>query len=141
MSQNRDQPEVQLHIGTFEVYVLAHVTSRISIVTILFPHQFLPPAFFVYTYKTSAFITGKCRLKVKSAGGTYQDGGNNSIWHQNGILMAYFRTCALKKSGQIFTKVGLLVDLYSVIVSYLVIYIIWFLLGLLNMVQHVVVVL
>ena len=29
-----------------------------------------------YKYKTSAFVTGKCRLKVKSAGGTCQDGGN-----------------------------------------------------------------
>ena len=28
--------------------------------------------------------------------------------------MAYFRTCALKKWGQVFTRVGLLVDLYSV---------------------------
>ena len=30
--------------------------------------------------------------------------------------MAYFRTCALKKRGQVFTRVGLLVDLYSVTV-------------------------
>ena len=29
--------------------------------------------------------------------------------------MAYFRTCALKKRGQVFTRVGLLVDLYSVV--------------------------
>ena len=29
--------------------------------------------------------------------------------------MAYFRTCSLKKRGQVFTRVGLLVDLYSVI--------------------------
>ena len=27
--QNRDQPEVQLYVGTFEVYVLAHVALRI----------------------------------------------------------------------------------------------------------------
>ena len=27
-----------------------------------------------YKYKTSAFVTGKCRFKVKSAGGTCQDG-------------------------------------------------------------------
>ena len=33
MSQNRDQPEVQIHVGTFEVYVVAHVALRISIVT------------------------------------------------------------------------------------------------------------
>ena len=32
----------------------------------------------------------------------------------HGILMAYFRTCALKKWGQVFTRVGLLVNLYSV---------------------------
>ena len=29
-TQNRDQPEVQLCVGTFEVDVLAHVASRIS---------------------------------------------------------------------------------------------------------------
>ena len=52
----------------------------------------------------SAFVTGKCRLRFKSAEGTYQDG----------VVMAYFRTCALKKRGQVFTRVGLLVDLYSV---------------------------
>ena len=34
-----------------------------------------------------------------------------SIWHQNGI----FWTCALKKRGQVFTRVGVLVDLYSVV--------------------------
>ena len=34
--------------------------------------------------KMSAFITAKCRFKVKSAGGTCQDG----------VSMAYFRTCA-----------------------------------------------
>ena len=28
---NRDQPEVQLFVGTFEVHVLAHVASRISL--------------------------------------------------------------------------------------------------------------
>ena len=30
----------------------------------------------LYKYKTSAFVTGKCHLKVKSAGGTSQDGVN-----------------------------------------------------------------
>ena len=34
----------------------------------------------LYKYKTSAFVTGKCRFKVKCAGGT----------SQNGVLMAYF---------------------------------------------------
>ena len=47
-------------VGTFEVDVLTHIGP--------------------YKYKTSAFVTGKCRLKVKSAGGTSQDG----------IKMAYF---------------------------------------------------
>ena len=37
-----------------------------------------------------------------------------SIWRQSGVLMAYFRICALKKWGQVFTRVGLLVNLYSV---------------------------
>ena len=66
--QNREQPELQLYVGTFEVYVLAHLIVAIV------PRQFLPPTFFVYksqnVSKTSAFVTGKCRLKVKSAGGT-----------------------------------------------------------------------
>ena len=39
----------------------------------------------LYKYKTSAFVTGKCRSKVKSSGGTSQAG-----WRQNGVLMAYF---------------------------------------------------
>ena len=60
------------------------------------PRQFLPPAFFVYIgpykYKTSAFVTGKCRLKVKSAGGTCHDGVNmESKWRIDGV----FWTCAL----------------------------------------------
>ena len=38
--QNRAQPEVQLHVGIFEVCVLAHVASRISIVIILRPGKF-----------------------------------------------------------------------------------------------------
>ena len=33
---------------------------------------------------------------------------------QDGVNMAYFRTCAMKERGQVFTRVGLLVDLYSV---------------------------
>ena len=33
--ENRDQPEVQLHVGTFEDYVLMHVPLCISIVAIL----------------------------------------------------------------------------------------------------------
>ena len=28
MTQNRDQPEVQLYVGTFEVYVLARLNRR-----------------------------------------------------------------------------------------------------------------
>ena len=32
--------------------------------------------------------------------------------------MAYFRICALKKRGQVFTRVGLLVNLYSVSVGF-----------------------
>ena len=36
-----------------------------------------------------------------------------SIWRQNGVLMAYFQICALKKRGHVFTRVGLLVELYS----------------------------
>ena len=50
--------------------------------------------FFIYKYKTSAFVTGKCRLKVKIAGGTCQDGVN----------MVYFRTCALKEKGDKFSR-------------------------------------
>ena len=33
-----------------------------------------------HKYKTSAFVTGKCRLKVKSAGGTSQDGVKMAYW-------------------------------------------------------------
>ena len=72
-AQNRDQPEVQLYVGTFEVYVASRISSSPSIRYILVS---LPPAFFVQKYKTSAFVTGKYRLKVKSAEGTYQDGVN-----------------------------------------------------------------
>ena len=39
----RDQPEVQLSVGTFEVGVLAHVASRISS-----SPSFLLPDFFAY---------------------------------------------------------------------------------------------
>ena len=61
--------------------------------------------------KTSAFVTGKCPLKVKSAG----------VISKNGVKMAYFRTCALEKWGQLaFTRVGLLVNLYSVLTTLMV---------------------
>ena len=36
-----------------------------------------------------------------------------SIWRIDGV----FWTCALKKRGQVFTRVGLLVNLYSVVVA------------------------
>ena len=58
--------------------------------------------------KTSAFITGKCSFKVLKCQ------GNLPGWHQYGVLMAYFRTCTLMKWGQVFTRVGLLVNLFSV---------------------------
>ena len=100
-------PYTQVYVGTFEVFVLAHVASRISSSPswIRHPRQFLPPpAFFVYNY-----------LKVKSARGTPK-------W--NGVLEKKMRTCAFKNAhnsdmrienkGQVFTRVGLLVDLYSV---------------------------
>ena len=72
-------PYTQVYVGTFEVFVLAHVASRISSSPswIRHPRQFLPPpAFFVYNY-----------LKVKSARGTPK-------W--NGVLEKKMRTCALK---------------------------------------------
>ena len=59
--------------------------------------------------KTSAFVTGKCRFKVKSAGKNLA---------QNGVFVAYFRTYALKKWGQNFTRVGVLFDLHSVTLLY-----------------------
>ena len=40
--------------------------------------------------------------------------GNLPGWRQYGILMALFWTCTLKKRGQVFTRVGLLVNLYYV---------------------------
>ena len=49
-------------------------------------------------------------LKVKSDGGTCPDGVNMaSKWRIDGV----FWTCALKKRGHVFTRVGLLVELYS----------------------------
>ena len=55
----------------------------------------------------AAFVTGKCRLKVKSAGETCQCGVNMvSKWRIDGVFWTY----ALKKRGQIFTRVGLLVN-------------------------------
>ena len=61
------------------------MSSRISSSPSLrHPDKFDPPAvltagFFVYKYgKTPVFVTGKCRLKVKSAG------GNLPGWRQNG---------------------------------------------------------
>ena len=70
--------------GTFEDDVFAHVASRISSSASI----------------TSAFVTGNCRFKVKSAG------GNLPGWCQYGMKMGYlkvhFWTCALKKWGQVF---------------------------------------
>ena len=83
--------------GTFEDDVFAHVASRISLSASI----------------TSAFVTGNCRFKVKSAG------GNLPGWCQYGMKMGYlkvhFWTCALKKWGQVFIRVRLLVNFYSVI--------------------------
>ena len=41
--------------------------------------------------------------------------GNLPGWRKNDVLMAYFRTCALKKRGEVVMQVGILVDLYSVL--------------------------
>ena len=57
-----------------------------------FPRQFLPPAFFLYKHKMSAFVTGKCRLKVKSAW------GDLTGWHQNGV----FSNMRIEKNGTSF---------------------------------------
>ena len=48
---------------------------------------------------------------VRMASGWRQNGVNMaSIWRQYGVKMAYFRTCGLKKSGQVFTRVGLSIN-------------------------------
>ena len=111
-----NQPEVRLRVGAFDVGVLTHVASRISSSPSIrrlasSPGSFYRRVFFLhigpYKYKTSAFVTGKCRLKVKSAGENCQDGVNMaSKWRIDGV----FWTCALKKRGQVFTRVGLLVN-------------------------------
>ena len=49
--------------------------------------------------KTSAFVTGKCRLKVKSAGGTCQDDVNMaSKWRIDGV----FSDMRIEKKGTSF---------------------------------------
>ena len=84
--RKRSTRKVQLSAGTFEVGVLAHVASHIS-------------------------SSPSIRLKGQKCWGTSQDGVNMaSKWRIDGV----FWTCALKKWGQLFTRVGLLVDLYSV---------------------------
>ena len=45
-------------------------------------------------------------------------GGNLAVlmaYFQYGVLMAYFRTCVLKKREKAYARVGLLINLYSVI--------------------------
>ena len=50
---------------------------------------------FAFKYKTSAFVTGKCRLKVKSAGGTYQDGVSM-------VIDGVFSNMCIGKKGRSF---------------------------------------
>lgn len=110
MAQNRDQPEIQLLLAPLK-FMSLRISPRTSQSSPSirkinwrhpgkFPQQFWPLAFFVYKYKTSAFITSKCCLKVKSAR------GNLPEWRIFGHVH--------KKRGQVFTQVGLPVDLYSV---------------------------
>ena len=68
------------------------------------------PLFFPYLVSniTSAFAIGKCRRKVKSAGGTYKDGVKMAYWW---CKMAYILAMCIEKRRQVFTRVGLLVDL------------------------------
>ena len=72
-----------------------------------FPRQFWPPAFFAYKCKTSAFVTGKRRLMAK---GAVEHARMGSISRQNAVLI--FRHAHSKKI-QVFTRVGLLLDPYS----------------------------
>ena len=95
-SRNRDQQEVQLYVGAFEV-MSSRMSPRAS-----HRRHFLPPAFFVYKFKTSAFVTGKCHLKVKSAGGTC-------------VLMAYFGHAHWRKGDKFSRESNFLVNLYSVL--------------------------
>ena len=99
------------------IFILCPRACRLAhfIVAINMPCWEVPPPVFFpyigpYKYKTSAFVTGKCHLKVKSAGGTCQDGVNMvSKWR-------IFGHAHWKKNGTSFnfTRVGRLVDLYSV---------------------------
>ena len=77
--------------------------SRISSSPWQVPPGVLTAGFFVFKYKnvsrTSAFVTGKCRIKVKSAGGTCQDGVNMaSKWRIDGV----FSDMRIEKKGTNF---------------------------------------
>ena len=80
----------------------------------MFPGN-LTSGFFHTSVQNVIFITGKCCLKVKGAGELTRMA---RIWRQNGVLITFFWTCVLKKGDKRAqkgtTRVGLLVDLYSV---------------------------
>ena len=79
-----------------EVYVLAHVASRVHPLTSS-PGCFYRLAFFIYRNRQMSLIHI----------------GQMSKWRIDGVL--YFGH-ALKKRGQVFTRVGRLVNLYYVLV-------------------------
>ena len=61
------------------------------------------------TCKTSAFVTGKCRLKVQSAGGTCQDGVNMAYW-----WCIFGHAHYERKKREVSRELDILVDFYSV---------------------------
>ena len=78
---------IQIIVDIFEVDGIALVSWRISSspsYAINTPSIRFQYALFAYKYKTSAFVTGKCRLMVKSA---VKPARMASIWRQNGVLI------------------------------------------------------
>ena len=72
-----------------------------------FPRQFWPPAFpYISTKRQQnvGFRNQQMSLNGKHAGELARMA---SIWRQNGVLMAYFRTCALKKSDKFSRELDL----------------------------------
>ena len=89
-SRNRDQPQVQLYVGTFEVYVLAHVASRISS-----SPSIRHPGKFPKRQQNVSLRNRKMSLKGQKCQGRLPG------WRQYGVLMAYFGHAHWKKGTSI----------------------------------------
>ena len=123
-AQNRDQPEVRLCVGTFQVDVLAHIASRIS----SSPSWLVYPAVFTSSfYRILVLISTKRQHNVSLRNRQMSLSGqkcrwNLPGWRQYGVKMAYWWGILDMRIEEkwtsfhkVFTRVGLLVDLYSVL--------------------------